>query len=153
MKRLKNETTTVNESTGEVLTTHKEFFIRVNQDEFVMLYIKSISTIFKIPQGKEQNTFILLASMAEYNTGEVNISSAKRKQICEQLDITTTQFSNHLKTLNGLGLISGTKGLYHINPDIFWKGENSVRTEYLKNKSLKVTLNFKQEDGETKNSN
>ena len=85
--------------------------------------------------------------MAEYNSGEVNISSAKRKKVCEQLKITTTQFSNHLKTLNKLGLITGTKGLYYINPEIFWKGENSVRTEYLKSKSLKVTLNFEKEDG------
>jgi hypothetical protein len=147
MKRLKNETTIIDTSTGEVLTTHKEFSIKVKQDEFVMLYIKSIACLFEIPQGKELYTFILLSTMAEYNSGEVNISSAKRKKVCEQLKITTTQFSNHLKTLNKLGLITGTKGLYYINPEIFWKGENSVRTEYLKSKSLKVTLNFEKEDG------
>ena len=146
MKRLKNEATYVDKNTGEVLTVHKEFSIKVKQDEFIMFYVKSLASLFEIPQGKELYTFILLSTIAEYNTGEVNISAAKRKLLCEQLNVTSTQFSNHLKTLNKLGLISGTKGLYYINPEIFWKGENSVRNEYLKNKGFKVTLNFEQDD-------
>jgi hypothetical protein len=47
-----------------------------------------------------------------------------------------------LRVLLNVGVISGGGGLYHINPEIFWKGENSVRNEYLKNRGMKVVINF-----------
>jgi hypothetical protein len=45
-----------------------------------------------------------------------------------------------LRLLKKLGLISGEKGKFQINPQIFWKGDTKTRRE--KNEELKITFSF-----------
>jgi hypothetical protein len=43
--------------------------------------------------------------------------------------------------LKKLGLISGEKGKFQINPQIFWKG-GDTKTRREKNEELKITFSF-----------
>ena len=61
--------------------------------------------------------------------------------MCTELGLANNQVTNNLKKLKDLNLISGDKGSFIINPEIFWKGELAVRKkELLENKDLKVSF-------------
>jgi hypothetical protein len=111
----------------------KEYLMNNGLENYyhIKLFTNSVSKLHKL-KGKEQNTFILLSTLLEYNTGKITINKEDRINMCEQLNISNTQFSNHLKSICELDLMKGSKGLYYINPEILWKGDiNYVRKLYL----------------------
>lgn len=82
--------------------------------------------------------------IAEFNTGEITLSSGVRKQIEEELGLSSATFTRALndlidnnaiyrvyvdKTDKSSGEISKVelKGQYKVNPEMFWKGELKKR--------------------------
>ena len=127
----------------------KEFLMNNGLENYyhIKLFTDNVHKLQQL-KGKEQNTFILLASLIEYNTGKINFNKEDRVNMCKQLNISNTQFSNHLKVICKLDLMKGEKGLYYINLEVLWKGDVDARNEYLKKKGFKVTINFEQENEE-----
>lgn len=67
----------------------------------------------------------------------------------QDLGIANNQITNNLKILKDLNIISGEKGTFKINSEIFWKGELSIRRkELLENKNLQISFELvdKKED-------
>lgn len=142
MKRLKNEITTVNYTTGEIVTTAKEYSIKTTPDSFYMVFIDSMSKIFEIKSLIDRKLLSKLCMKAEFNTGIVSISQADRKVILQELEINSPQMSKSLSNLIKLGLITGSEGTYVINPSVFWKGDMKSRKELLKNNLINITINL-----------
>ena len=112
----------------------KEYLMNNGLENFyhIKLFTDNIHELQQL-KGKEQNTFILLASLIEYNTGKIAFNKEDRVNMCNQLNISNTQFSNHLKAICELNLMKGEKGLYYINPEILWKGDMDVRLQCIIN--------------------
>lgn len=85
-----------------------------------------------------------MCKRAQYNTGVVNISAADRKEICEELNITNNAITNNFKKRRDLSLITGDKGRFTINPQIFWKGEMKVRNQLLKEEAVQISFKIGQ---------
>ena len=83
-----------------------------------------------------------MCTLAEYNTGKIYLPSGVRKDLVKKFNITQQTISNSLKRLKNKSLITGNNGVYQLNPLIFWKGENKVRTKFLENNKLSVNINF-----------
>lgn len=60
-----------------------------------------------------------MCNKAAFNTGQISLSSKDRLDLMNELDIKKTTLSNALKELADKNLISGSKGSYTINPQIF----------------------------------
>ena len=136
----------MDKETGELMTStmEKTYSYRLkNNDEFVMLYYKYI--LRAVAGIKSANTFrllISLVSIADYNTGTVSLNAFYRKGICEQLNIKNSHISRYLDELKKANIISGSRGLYHINPKFFWKGDSGERSRMLKDKLFYVKFGF-----------
>jgi hypothetical protein len=141
-KKLKHEQTHVDTETGEIVTTSKTFNIKVNQDEFYMVYIENMAGFFNLKSVVEMKVLTKFCMMADFNTGRVLLPSGLRTQLVEFLDISSQQLSNAIKKLKENELLDGDKGTYYINPIVFWKGNNETRNTLLKTGKLVLNVEF-----------
>lgn len=130
-------------TTGEIITvdSQKTFTEKVNPEKFYMTFIDYVAPIYQLHSEVARRMLDWMCEHAAFNTGIVDLSTSKRQQMCTELNLANNQVTNNLKKLKDLDLISGEKGTFKINPEIFWKGELSVRKkELLENKDLKVSF-------------
>ena len=132
----------VDVTTGEVVKvdTQKTFTEKISPDSFYMTFIGYMSPLFNLHSDVARSILDWMCMRAEYNSGVVDLSTSKRQKMCSDLSITSNQVTNNLKKLKELGLITGEKGEFTINPEIFWKGDTKTRQQVLEGKSLKVSF-------------
>ncbi len=137
--------------TGHVLvtSTKKTTMIKVDsEDEFFQTYYNNLSPLYGL-SGKEIKVLMQLNTLAFFNTGEVALTPARRKDLCATVEITPGSLSNILKKLTTVGLLEGAKSTYVINPAVFWKGDKSKRRELLASGkySLKIETTIVDNEG------
>lgn len=137
-----NETTYTDKETGEVFTTSKIYRIPVPETKFYMTYIESLAGVFNLKSAVDIKVLIKMCMIAEYNSGRVLVTAQVRREIIESIGICSPAISRAIDNLKTLQLVSGSQGTYYLNPAVFWRGENKVRDEMLKNNVFKVTFEF-----------
>lgn len=132
-------------------TLTKEFTYKNQQDPFYMVFVQYVQWMYSLKSITTLKVLYKLLEMAEYNTGDVSLSTGKRNEIMKELDISRsslTQSINHLveagaihqKTIESVNQETGEitietiRGEYLIAPEMFWKGDLKKRSE------LKVTF-------------
>lgn len=141
----------VDVSTGELIKvdTQKVFTEKINPNHFYMTFLDYIAPLYKLKSVSARNTLDWCCEQAQYNTGIIELTGAKRVQLCECLGINNNQLTNNLKKLKELNLISGGKGQFKINPEIFWKGDLQSRKQLLEGKSLEVSFKIVENNEKT----
>jgi hypothetical protein len=142
MTKLKHTKEIVDTATGELITVEKSFSVKTNTDKFFMVFIEHIAPLLEVRSITDRKVLDVLCRLAEYNTGKVSITSQKRKDICDEIQVELQTFSNSLNRLKSLGLIWGKAGDYEINPIIFWKGSTDARAKLLKERGLTITFGY-----------
>lgn len=132
----------VDTSTGEVLTfeNQKVYTETIDSEHFYMTYLEYIAPLYELKSGIALLVLTWLCEHAQFNTGKVDIPAARREELCSKLGICNNALTNNLKKLKSLNLISGEKGSYQINPQIFWKGDAKSRNDLLEGKEFKVSF-------------
>lgn len=128
--------------TGEIVKyeSSKTYKEKINSENFYMVFLDYMAPLLKIKSHITRHVLDKLCQLAEFNSGKVSLSAGNRKEICDQLEINSQQFSKALKQLKELNLIDGESGMFTINPYIFWKGDQSIRRqELLNNKAFQIT--------------
>lgn len=147
--RLKESTTKsiVDKETGELslVESEKVYTINTPTEEFFQVYCRLIGCIYKLKSINDIKLLIKFCEIAEFNTGKVLIPTPERKTLCNDLGIQNSNFSKSIKNLKDKCLLSGERGSYLINPAVFWKGEQKVRSQILKEGGLSMLLNFREE--------
>jgi hypothetical protein len=141
MARLKNETVEIGPD-GKAIHTIKSFNVKAPSAKFYMTFIEHVAPLFKISSPLDRKILDQLCCNAEFNIGKVIISSEKRTEICSTLGISHQTFNNSLVKLKKMRLISGERGVYEINPMIFWKGTTDEREKLLKEGGLELRIKF-----------
>lgn len=132
----------LDKETGELLhyesqKVHKE---KINSENFYMVFLDYMSPLFKLNSDAARKILDKFCQMAEFNSGVVHLATHTRKELCEELNMSAAQFTNCIKKLKDLNLITGESGLFTINPYIFWKGDQNIRRqELLNNKAFQIT--------------
>lgn len=140
---LRNETTSVDRETGEIITTSKTFSVKATQDEFYMSYINNMVGFFNLKSAVDIKLITKMCMIAEYNTGRVLITPDVRSEIKQLLNISSQQMTNSIANLKKIGLLKGQRGTYQLNPMVFWKGSNDTRNAFISGgNSLRVTIDF-----------
>lgn len=143
---VKSETITkADPDTGLIVMTETKKLIKTTlgeTEEFFQVYCKLIASVYELSYSNDIKILIKFCEIAEFNTGKVSITSPDRKEICDELNMQSSNMSKSIKRLKDKELISGEKGRYTINPAIFWKGDKKTRAELLKDGGLSVTFNF-----------
>lgn len=142
-RRLKNEETVVDHTTGEVLTVTKSYTVSTSSEEFFMTFISSLASFYRINSITDVKVLTFMCTNANFNTGHVSLTAAKRKEMIEQLQITNRQtVTNSLNRLKKLGLIAGDDGEYDVDPRVFWKGSTMERERKLRKEGLHLMMKF-----------
>ena len=102
----------------------KKIKIKSTIDECrIITYLNTISWVYKLNSMVTYKLIYKLLEKVNYNSNIINISSKMRKQICKELNISNSSYITGIKQLIELELISGDKGQYSINKEMFWKGD------------------------------
>lgn len=130
----------INPETGEITTIEvaKTFTTKVSSDSFYMTFVKFISPLYNLKSETAQKLLVWMCEHAEFNTGITYLPTEIRKQITNELKISNNSITNNLKVLKDFNLISGSNGVFTINPQIFWKGDLKVREQLLNTNDIKV---------------
>lgn len=136
----------INPETGEIVTieTSKTFTTKITEDQFYMTFVNFLSPIYDLKPERAKDLLIWMLQHAEFNTGIVNLPTATRKVIVEELQMSNNSITNYLKVLKDKKLISGENGVFTINPQIFWKGELAARKQLLKNKNIQIVFGIEE---------
>lgn len=138
--------------TGEVseVETVKRQKISVESEQFYMVFIDYIAPLFELKNGTSKSILSFLCLNAKFNTGEVDLSPAKRAEVCKILNISKSTLTVCLKELASKNLIKGSKGSYKINPQVFWKGDLLARQAILDTKEFQITFTINTESADLK---
>jgi hypothetical protein len=130
-------------NTGETIVVEKQFTVGTKDTEhFYCTYINSIGRLYGLKSLSDFKVIIEFCVRAEFNTGIIDISIKKRKELCDKLEISSQSLSNSIARLKELRLLAGEKGTYQINPEIFWKGDANERLRLLKTNDFKITFSI-----------
>ena len=129
----------VDSETGEitVLEDTNVFSTRVSNDAFYMTFINFMTPFFNLKDNAKK-ILAWMCKNAEFNTGQISLTTAKRKQMAEEINVSPNTITNNLKVLKDNNLISGEKGEFLINPQVFWKGELKEREKLLKDNDVQI---------------
>lgn len=132
--------------TGEikVIESQKVFTKKVKNDNFYFTFIDFVAPLFRLRSDSAKTLLVWLCTNAEFNTGVVRLTADDRRQLCETLNMSNNAITNCLKKLKDLNLISGQDGKFTINPQIFWKGEMSVRDRLLQSEDIQIIFKLGQ---------
>lgn len=140
-------TTETNKETGESTEIEKSVSVSTGGgDKFFMTFIENLSSFYNISCLTDVKVLASLCSMVEYNSYQVFMPRARRREIMDSLSINTQTMTNSLTRLKTVGLISGSDGMYEINPNVFWKGSTKERDKILRDKGIEIKIKFRIED-------
>lgn len=123
---------TVDATTGEtstIKTIRKEV---KTKEEFVMLYIKHLALVAKLPHYALQ-TLLCISPVIEWETGEFSLTAKNMFEITNCSGLKETSIRNALTYLKKRNFIT-RKGnnWYQVNPNIFFKGTDLDRDKLFK---------------------
>lgn len=140
-RKLKHETVTRG-SSGEAVTTQKTYSVKTETDGFFMTFLENMSGLLQIKNATDHRVMIVMNGMAEFNTGRVLLTPSVRLKTIEKLDLDSQTFSNSLGRLKKAGLLEGDRGIYTINPLVFWRGTTDDRKKLLREKGMEIRIIF-----------
>jgi DNA-binding transcriptional ArsR family regulator len=136
----------VDKQTGEVATVKKEVTLQAGPDDFFMVFLTHLSSLFKITNSTDVHVLVKLCELCQFNSNTVSLSTNQRREITEQLKITQQTFTNSLRSLRKAGLVTGERGLFTLNPEIVWKGSVNSRNRLLRSsEGIQLNVKFKQQ--------
>lgn len=145
---LKDQITQIDPQTGQEVTTFKRYRTRVKtQETFFTTFIGSLQGFYNLTSLTDVKVLTRFCEIAEVNSNTVYLPSGRRKEVCEDLRISSSQLSNSLKNLKDRGLILGSHGVYKLNPVLYWKGSFEARENMLA-KGLRFELQIDLSTGE-----
>lgn len=132
----------IDRETGEYgkIEIAKKQKIAIDSEPFYMVFVDYVSPFFNLSNITSKNVLVWMCNRAEFNTGKISISSKDRTCMMEELKVKKSAISNAIKELSDKKLISGEKGSYIINPQIFWKGDLLTRNAMLDVKAIQVAF-------------
>lgn len=129
-------------NTGEIVKvdTQKTFTEKINPEQFYHTYLDYVAPLYDLRSEVAHRILVWMCVHAEYNTGKVLLPTAVRDEMQAELQICNNSLTNNLKRLKDLKIITGDRGVFYINPAIFWKGDATSRTQAIDGKSIEVSF-------------
>jgi hypothetical protein len=142
-KRATRDTERAVHETGEIVTTTKSFSIETTAEDFFLCFLDNLGSLFQLTNATDIHMLAWLCSKCQLNTTQSSVSTADRNHFMEKLGISTQAFSNSIGRLKKLGLITGEKGTFTINPDVLWRGSVKERNKWMRGEGMKVMIDFR----------
>jgi len=135
----------IDPETGEIIgnvENEKRFVYTEESDKFYMTFFEFMAPVYKLKGENVRNILAWLCENAEFNTGKVYLPAPRVDELSQFLHVPKQSIYNGLNELKKSNLISGARGCYQINPEIFWKGDFQSRKQCIEN-NRKLSIIFK----------
>lgn len=118
-------------TTGETTSSRKTIVRTIPYDKFIKIYLEDFSGIFDIGRG-DIKVLAYCWKITEYNTGRIYLVKTIKEEMALEIKIKLESIDNIIYRLvkKNLLLVEGTS-VYRLNPEYFWKGDETVRAEIL----------------------
>jgi hypothetical protein len=95
--------------------------------EFVILYLKHIALVAKLP-ASQLRTLLCLADNIEWATGEFTLDSRTMEKLTSCSGLQEQSIRNAVHEMKKRNILSRIKtNWYKLNPDVFWRGSELER--------------------------
>lgn len=122
MKQIVHEQTTevVDSYTGEIVkeSVSKTFTIKKDVEPFFLTYSRYMSVLYNLTSLSAVKILWKFLEQPQYNKEDVFITPQRKKEILEELGISSSIYTKSLVMLTEAGIISGSRGTYKINPEL-----------------------------------
>jgi len=130
--------------TGEVKVIENTIVRRVNQDQFVQIYLEDLSGLLSISTGNESKLLAIIWKHCEWNAensgigNKIVIVKPFKDEWAKELEIGTQAVNNIISGLVKKNLlIKKDRSVYYLNPKYFFKGFSKDRI-----KAIRTVLNY-----------
>lgn len=131
----------INKNTNEVvddIEIRKTLKYETNEeDKFFMVYYNHIGSMFNLRGDSIVKLCMKLMEYVDYNTNTVDIYQARKREICDEIGLSESNWSKYIRMLENKGILKdqGFKR-YKVNPLMFWKGDNKSRAVAIEDFSI-----------------
>lgn len=120
----------LDKDTGELQTIERHITKKVESREFIKVYLDDISGIIGIGSGLERDILTHFFKMATHGTNEFPLGIYYKKKIAASLKTSVEYINNTItKFVKSEILIRRGKGVYILNPEYFFKGDEIARNQ------------------------
>lgn len=120
----------------------KQYEQDVNNNNFFMVFTDKLKPFFSIKSDSAKNLLIWMCCNAEFNTGIVYLPAPRMEELSSFLNMPKQSIYNSIVQLKKLGLLTGERGKFMINPEIFWKGDIQTRRQLLESNGGALSVTF-----------
>lgn len=118
--------------------------IDVSQEsEYMQLYSTLLGALDNIDSLLALKVFIHLAFQVEFNSYLAFCDAEFRKTLCKRFGVASSEITRVLKILSEQGLIFRNGSRCYINPQYFWYGPVSYRTQKIAEYYKKQGIDYK----------
>ncbi len=122
--------------TGELLERYQtqDWVVKVNTDEFVFFYKKLFSVLKDISES-DLRVFMAIMFRVDYSTAVIRLDKYIIDLICEDLGFKEGTVRNSISALSKKCILikdNNFRGVYRVNPECSWKGNQSDRPKALR---------------------
>lgn len=142
-KRVKNIEHVIDHTTGEILTTSKEFTISTTTEDFFFVFLSYLGMLYELKNALDIHVLAFMMENVQFNKNIVSLTIAKRKELIAKIGVSKQNLSHSLKRLKEKGLVSGEDGDFFVNPELMWRGSTKERDKLLQEKGIDVRIKFK----------
>lgn len=122
--------------TGELLDKYQtqDWVLKVKHDEFFFFY-KKLFSLLKDTSESDVKVFLAIMFRVDFSTSVIRLDKYIIDLICEDLDFKEGTVRNSISSLSKRSILikdSKFRGVYRINPECSWKGNQNDRPKALK---------------------
>lgn len=109
---------------------------------FFMVFTDNLGLFFSIKSERAKSVLLWMCCNAEFNTGVVYLPAPRMEEMSEFLNMPKQSIYNNIVQLKKLGLLTGERGKFMINPEVFWKGDIQTRRQLLESNGGAISVTF-----------
>jgi hypothetical protein len=126
------ESVVVNEH-GETLTTELTTVKKVNKETFLQVYLDDFMSLMRIKEGSEYKIVLWIGKNMNFDTNEIALIKAIKERMSIDIGTNIRTINNSVSALVSKKiLIQKGRGLFILNPKLFFKGSLDSRNNLLK---------------------
>lgn len=123
----------IDHQTGETIVTEMNYIKKVDSDNFIMVYLSDMSSLFSIKGEIEQFILTWMWANTGWNNSPVAIDKFIKEDLSSTHGVKPQSISDALTRLVAKGLIIKNRRLfYSLNPKYFFKGDKKEREQMLR---------------------
>lgn len=121
-------------NTGEILETDTRTYVRTTKSEdFIQVYLEDLSGLFALNGKIEHNLIVLLWKDTNFNTNKIFLLRTQKEKYALDLNCNIDSINNAIISLTKKQLLlREDRGVYHLNPKFFFKGDTPNRKVVIK---------------------